>query len=294
MLRVILVAGLLVQTCQGTEIVFRGAVGSWPFTSYHNSDLHTDPVILPIGTPMEISLKFPGFVPNYYSIDCSGSGIDCYFSSPESMEWTMFSEEQNQMIPYNRGYAPVHPTNFSIRVTHIPSLLDGLFIDAYGGGWFSFVFYDVGGLTFAGTRIIDLPTIYNLRMPKSLEGHLRSKDGSLRPEISTPRGRVQVDSMQIIHHDLLPGDANADGVFDTVDLVQIMSAGKFLTNDIAAWSQGDFNADGVFDQLDVVSMLASGNCLSEEREALPEPSSLLLAVVGMILLLGVRNGRKPL
>lgn len=48
------------------------------------------------------------------------------------------------------------------------------------------------------------------------------------------------------------GDANLDGVFDSSDLVQIMSSGTYETGEAATWSEGDFNQDGKFDATDFI------------------------------------------
>ena len=46
-------------------------------------------------------------------------------------------------------------------------------------------------------------------------------------------------------------DANRDGVFSHLDIVQILQAVKYLTGEPATWEHGD----GVFDQLDIVAAL---------------------------------------
>jgi autotransporter-associated beta strand protein len=55
-----------------------------------------------------------------------------------------------------------------------------------------------------------------------------------------------------------PGDGNLDGVFDILDLSEILSAGKFDTGESANWQQGDTNYDGVFDILDLSEILGTG------------------------------------
>ena len=54
------------------------------------------------------------------------------------------------------------------------------------------------------------------------------------------------------------GDANEDLVFNQLDIVQVLAAGKYLTGQGATWREGDWNEDGVFDQLDIVAALQSG------------------------------------
>ena len=48
------------------------------------------------------------------------------------------------------------------------------------------------------------------------------------------------------------GDANWDGVFDQLDLVQVLQNSEYLTGGSASWEQGDWNADGEFDRADLV------------------------------------------
>jgi hypothetical protein len=55
------------------------------------------------------------------------------------------------------------------------------------------------------------------------------------------------------------GDANGDDVFNQLDIVQVLQAGKFRTGEPATWDEGDWNADAVFDQLDIVAALQDGN-----------------------------------
>jgi hypothetical protein len=54
------------------------------------------------------------------------------------------------------------------------------------------------------------------------------------------------------------GDANRDGAFNQLDIVQVLQAGKYQTGQPAAWSEGDFNGDSLCDQLDIVAALQSG------------------------------------
>ena len=54
------------------------------------------------------------------------------------------------------------------------------------------------------------------------------------------------------------GDANRDGLFNQLDIVQVLQSGKYQTGQPATWAEGDFNRDGLFDQLDIVTALQSG------------------------------------
>jgi hypothetical protein len=53
----------------------------------------------------------------------------------------------------------------------------------------------------------------------------------------------------------LYGDANLDGDFNSIDLVQVFRAGKYETSQAAAWSDGDFNLDGRFNSQDLIAAL---------------------------------------
>jgi len=53
----------------------------------------------------------------------------------------------------------------------------------------------------------------------------------------------------------MPGDANFDGVFNQLDIVQVLQEGKYNTGQYATWRQGDWDRDGVFGPLDIVLAL---------------------------------------
>jgi hypothetical protein len=67
---------------------------------------------------------------------------------------------------------------------------------------------------------------------------------------------------------LQAGDADQDLDFDQMDLVRVLIAGKYLTDQPAYWGEGDWNGapggqvgappegDGRFDQLDIIASLA--------------------------------------
>lgn len=82
-----------------------------------------------------------------------------------------------------------------------------------------------------------------------------------------------------------PGDANLDGVVNTLDLVAMTAAGKFGTTAAAVWSDGDFNYDGIVNSLDLVAINGSGAWgignylpLPTTPGSVPEPAGLGLAV----------------
>jgi hypothetical protein len=59
-----------------------------------------------------------------------------------------------------------------------------------------------------------------------------------------------------------PGDANLDGVFDRMDIVQVLQTSKYGTGGPATWAEGDWDGNGVFDQLDVIRALATARYAS--------------------------------
>jgi hypothetical protein len=82
---------------------------------------------------------------------------------------------------------------------------------------------------------------------------------------------------------LHPGDANGDGAVDILDL------NKLLTNfdkSGMTWSQGDFDGNRVVDILDLNKLLTNFDktFTSAGIKAVPEPSALLLAFAGLIVL----------
>ncbi len=57
------------------------------------------------------------------------------------------------------------------------------------------------------------------------------------------------------------GDANADGVFNSSDLVQIFAKGEYEDGivDNSVWSEGDWNCDGEFDSSDLIVAFQAGS-----------------------------------
>ena len=104
------------------------------------------------------------------------------------------------------------------------------------------------------------------------------------------------------------GDADLDGDFDQLDLVQVQIAGKYLTGQPATWGEGDWNStlilfrqddtppagDGLFDQLDIVAALEAGTYvtgpfasrLKNQHHAIPEASTFSLSLLAIASWLG--------
>jgi hypothetical protein len=102
--------------------------------------------------------------------------------------------------------------------------------------------------------------------------------------------------------------------FDQLDLVKVLTAGKYLTRQQATWGEGDWDGapggspgsppagDGFFNQLDIVAALSAGVYLTGPYfQALagpggqsvvdpiyvPEPMSVVLLATGLLCILGV-------
>ncbi len=97
---------------------------------------------------------------------------------------------------------------------------------------------------------------------------------------------------------LLPGDANMDGTVGSADLA-ILGAnwGKTGQPGGAMWGLGDFNCDGVVGSADLALLGADWGKVASwadstaavgpfNSQGIPEPSTLQLALVGFLLLLG--------
>jgi hypothetical protein len=87
------------------------------------------------------------------------------------------------------------------------------------------------------------------------------------------------------------GDADLDGEFDTADLVRVLSIGKYETGSEAGWSEGDWDGSHAFGTGDMVAALTDGayeQGPASRAHAVPEPTSLLLLLLGAIALVGPR------
>ena len=83
------------------------------------------------------------------------------------------------------------------------------------------------------------------------------------------------------------GDANVDGEFNSSDLVQVFTAGKYETGGDATWGEGDWDGSGDFGSGDLVFAFTGGGYETGPRGALaavPEPSSLLCVISGALLI----------
>jgi len=83
-------------------------------------------------------------------------------------------------------------------------------------------------------------------------------------------------------------------VFDSGDLVTVFQGAKYDTQQPASWAEGDWNQDNVFDSGDLVFAFQEGDYQAGAGPAaVPEPSSLVLALLSVMGLIGIvrrRNG----
>ena len=94
------------------------------------------------------------------------------------------------------------------------------------------------------------------------------------------------------------GDANINMEFNSEDFVQVFAVGKYELPDVpAVWSEGDWDGSGRFDSGDFVAAFADGGYElgpppPGATSAVPEPSSVVLVLLGMVGLLHLTRRRE--
>lgn len=94
-----------------------------------------------------------------------------------------------------------------------------------------------------------------------------------------------------------PGDTNIDGTVDILDAANFFAGGKYDSGRAASWNEGDFGYDGLVDILDAADFLSTGlydtgpyvTFASATIAPVPEPSAVMLAVMGLSVAAGVRG-----
>ncbi len=90
-----------------------------------------------------------------------------------------------------------------------------------------------------------------------------ASDPTLRPEL-------------VVTYAALAGDLNNDGIVNAQDLAQVASA--WLTTGVGL--SGDANFDGIVNSQDLALVSSNWLRMSPEASGVPEPSTLLLALLG--------------
>jgi len=78
------------------------------------------------------------------------------------------------------------------------------------------------------------------------------------------------------------GDTNLDWNIDILDIANTVAGGKFDSGAPASWNEGDFNHDGMFDALDIAELMSTGLYAADPAAgvaAVPEPAVARLIVV---------------
>lgn len=107
-------------------------------------------------------------------------------------------------------------------------------------------------------------------------------------------GSLTGDERLAYVHDVLGtwmGDSNwmddSDREFNSSDLVVVFSAGQYETGGAAGWEEGDWNGDMVFNSSDLVTAFSDGGYERgpfQAPAAVPEPSSIVLLLIGSLLI----------
>jgi hypothetical protein len=91
------------------------------------------------------------------------------------------------------------------------------------------------------------------------------------------------------------GDSNFDGEFSSSDFVTVFVPAKYETGQAAGWTEGDWNGDGLFNSSDFVAAFTGAGYENGPRngglQAVPEPSTFALILLGIVGLSGVVRRR---
>ena len=86
------------------------------------------------------------------------------------------------------------------------------------------------------------------------------------------------------------GDSNLDQEFNSGDLVAVFTAGKYELDEMAGWAEGDWDGDMRFGSGDLVAAFTDGGYeLGPPAAAVPEPSAVVLGLLGLLSVMGIRR-----
>ena len=84
-----------------------------------------------------------------------------------------------------------------------------------------------------------------------------------------------------------------DGEFNSTDLVTVFTEGQYEDQVVgnSGWATGDWNGDTEFDSSDFVEAFAAGGYEMGPRaaQAVPEPSAVIMLLVGVVVLAASRR-----
>ncbi|MBN1588734.1 MAG: hypothetical protein JW888_04395 [Pirellulales bacterium] len=92
----------------------------------------------------------------------------------------------------------------------------------------------------------------------------------------------------------IPGDADGDGHVDQTDAIRLAEnwgATSLIAPYTSMWQMGDFDDDGIVGPKDASILGAHWDATGAGASAVPEPSTLLMALCGLIALVGCRRVR---
>jgi hypothetical protein len=132
-----------------------------------------------------------------------------------------------------------------------------------------------------------------------LSAAIKAGDTDLKYDVNAD-GSVNVSDLDyfVTNQDKLNtwiGDADLSGAFNSSDLVNVLAAGKYEAEQAAVWSEGDWNADALANSSDLVAALAGGGYEVGPKGAVgavPEPSALVLLLLGLSATAGARRRRR--
>ncbi len=153
-----------------------------------------------------------------------------------------------------------------------------------------------GNLTLGGSSVLDIQGNLATALTHVIATFTGSLTGTFGNALdATTNGyNVVYDANQIIL-DELDGDANHDGLVNIFD-INLVSANWNPAGPVAAFAPGNINHDTVVDIFDINQISANWahvatNGGPAHAQAVPEPSSLVIALAGVLGLVGLRRLR---